>query len=169
MSFRFLLSPPQLPRPAADQVCDSCERFHHHSLRPAARLTDSRFVHQRPHFPRSTGSGAMAQRADRTANAGGRRNIREQITATMKRNPRCGPRDHRSWIRQVTDDEGTIADRFNGFSRARLWCRARIITFSKENRQTSHPRPQCWGWIHEFENEKRVEGDLFSFSASFKF
>ena len=60
---------------AADQVCDSCDQFHHHSLRQAARLTDSRFGHQRPHFPRSTGSGAMAQRADRNVNAGCRRNV----------------------------------------------------------------------------------------------
>jgi len=24
-------------------------------------------------------------------------------------------------------------------------------------------------WVHEFENHNRVEGDLFTFSASFKF
>src|SRR5439155_15033289 len=71
----FSLSPPQLPRPAANQVCDSCDRFHHHSLRQAACLADSRFADQDPHFPRSTGSGALAQRADLTVNAGCRRNI----------------------------------------------------------------------------------------------
>jgi len=54
---------------------DSCDQFHHHSLRQAARLTDSRFGHQRPHFPRSTGSCAMARRADRAVSAGCRRNI----------------------------------------------------------------------------------------------
>jgi hypothetical protein len=70
----FSLSPPQLPRPPANQVCDSCDRFHHYSLRQAACLADSRFADQGPHFPRSTGSGAMARRADRTVNAGCRRN-----------------------------------------------------------------------------------------------
>ena len=41
----------------------------------SACLADSRFADQGPHFPRSTGSGAVAQRADRTVNAGCRRNI----------------------------------------------------------------------------------------------
>jgi hypothetical protein len=79
LNFRYVvqvaLSPPQLPRPAANQVRDSRDRFHYHSLRKASCLVDSRFVHQRPHFPGPTRSGAMAQRADRTVNAGCRRNV----------------------------------------------------------------------------------------------
>jgi hypothetical protein len=51
-------------------IQDSCDGFHHHSLRQATCLTDARFADQGPHFPRSTGSGAMAQRADRTVNCG---------------------------------------------------------------------------------------------------
>ena len=69
-------------------------------------------------------------------------------------------------IQQVTDDEGTIADRFNGFS-GRAFGVGPIITFSKEIGK--HHLDLNARWIHEFENEKRVEGDLFSFSASLKF
>jgi hypothetical protein len=72
-----------------------------------------------------------------------------------------------SWIQQLTDDEGTTADRLNGFS-GRAFGVGPIVTYSKKIGKKSDLELSA-RYIHEFENEKRVEGDLFTFSASFKF
>src|SRR6267142_590473 len=56
----FSLSPPQLPRPPANQVCDSCDRFHHYSLRQAACLVDSRFAFSKIDRKRRNGSACRS-------------------------------------------------------------------------------------------------------------
>ncbi len=71
-----------------------------------------------------------------------------------------------SWIEQLTDDEGTTADRFNGFS-GRAFGVGPIFTFSKEiGKQHLDLNVR---WVHEFENEKRIEGDMFMLGATLKF
>ena len=71
-----------------------------------------------------------------------------------------------SWIQQLTDDGGTTADRFNGFV-GRAFGGGPILTYSAKLGK-SHLDFNA-RWVHEFENQKRIEGDLFAFSASFKF
>jgi hypothetical protein len=71
-----------------------------------------------------------------------------------------------SWIDQITDDSGTTADRLNGFS-GHAFGVGPIITYSTKVGK-SHLDFNA-RYVHEFDNEKRVEGDLFGFSASLKF
>jgi hypothetical protein len=71
-----------------------------------------------------------------------------------------------SWIQQVTDDEGTTADRLNGFV-GRAFGIGPIATYS-----TKLGKSQLdfnVRWIHDFDVSKRFEGDGFNFSASLKF
>ncbi|GAA5121294.1 transporter [Luteolibacter yonseiensis] len=70
-----------------------------------------------------------------------------------------------SWIEQVTDDDGDTADALNGFS-GHAFGIGPILTYSKkfgESQLDLNAR-----WVHEFEVEKRVEGDLLALSASWK-
>ena len=71
-----------------------------------------------------------------------------------------------SWIEQLNDDTGPTADRVNGF-RGRAFGVGPIVTYSKEIGR--HHLDFNARWVHEFENRNRVEGDLFAFSATFKF
>jgi hypothetical protein len=71
-----------------------------------------------------------------------------------------------SWIQQLNDDGGPTADRLNGFS-GRAFGLGPIVTYSTKvgkNHLDFNAR-----WVHEFENSKRPEGDLFQFSANLKF
>ena len=71
-----------------------------------------------------------------------------------------------SWIQQLTDDGGTTADRLNGFA-GRAFGVGPILTYSTEVGK-SHLDFNA-RYVHEFENRKRPEGDLFQFSATLKF
>lgn len=71
-----------------------------------------------------------------------------------------------SWIQQVTDDEGTLADRLNGFV-GRSFGIGPIVTYSTKLGK-SHLDFNV-RWIHDFDVSKAVEGDGFNFTASLKF
>jgi len=71
-----------------------------------------------------------------------------------------------SWIQQITDDSGTTADRLHGFS-GRAFGVGPILTYSKE--LGKHHLDINTRYVCEFNNRRRVEGDPFAFSASFKF
>jgi hypothetical protein len=71
-----------------------------------------------------------------------------------------------SWIQQVADDGGALADRLNGFV-GRSFGIGPIITYSTKLGK-SHLDFSA-RWIHDFDVSKRVEGNAFNFSASLKF
>jgi hypothetical protein len=71
-----------------------------------------------------------------------------------------------SWIQQVTDDGGAVADRLNGFV-GRAFGIGPIVTYSTKLGK-SHLDFNA-RWIHDFDVSKRVEGDGFNFTASLKF
>ena len=71
-----------------------------------------------------------------------------------------------SWIQQLTDDEGTLADRLNGFV-GRSFGIGPILTYSAKLGK-SHLDFNV-RWIHDFDVSKAVEGDGFNFTASLKF
>ena len=71
-----------------------------------------------------------------------------------------------SWIEQLNDDTGPTADRVHGFS-GRAFGVGPMVTYSTE--VGKHHLDFNARWVHEFENQKRIEGDLFAFSGSFKF
>ena len=71
-----------------------------------------------------------------------------------------------SWIQQLNDDGGAMADSLNGFV-GHAFGVGPIVTYSTklgESHLDFNAR-----WVHELENRNRPEGDLFQFSASFKF
>jgi hypothetical protein len=70
-----------------------------------------------------------------------------------------------SWIQQLNDDKGIPAT-LNGFV-GRAFGIGPIATYSTKIGK-SHLDFSA-RWIHEFDNSKRVEGDVYSFSASLKF
>ena len=71
-----------------------------------------------------------------------------------------------SWLNQISDDGGATADRLNGFS-GHAFGIGPIITYS--TKVGKHHLDLNARFIHEFESAKRVEGDLFQFSATLKF
>jgi hypothetical protein len=71
-----------------------------------------------------------------------------------------------SWIDQWADDEGGAADALNGF-RGKAFGVGPIFTYSTKIGDSSLDLNARW--VHEFENEKRLEGNLFALSASYKF
>jgi hypothetical protein len=71
-----------------------------------------------------------------------------------------------SWIEQLTDDEGTKAEFLNGF-RGRAFGVGPILTYSRPIGK--HNLDFNARWIHEFENRKRLEGDVVSLNLAFKF
>ena len=71
-----------------------------------------------------------------------------------------------SWIDQFNDDSGPTADRVHGFS-GHAFGIGPIITYSTKLGK-SHLDFNA-RFIPEFGNEKRIEGNLFQFSASLKF
>lgn len=71
-----------------------------------------------------------------------------------------------SWIQQLTDDSGTTADRLNGFS-GRAFGVGPIVTYSTKIGKSDLSFNARY--VHEFDNRKRIEGDLFALSASLKF
>jgi hypothetical protein len=70
-----------------------------------------------------------------------------------------------SWIDQITDDSGAAADLLHGFS-GHAFGVGPIITYSTKVGK-SHLDFNA-RYVHEFDNQRRVEGDLFGFSASLK-
>lgn len=71
-----------------------------------------------------------------------------------------------SWIDQFSDDSGPTADRFNGFS-GHAFGIGPIITYGTKIGK-SHLDLNA-RFIPEFDNEKRIEGNLFQFGGSLKF
>src|SRR5262245_12956953 len=71
-----------------------------------------------------------------------------------------------SWIQEVTDDRGTLADRLDGFV-GRSFGIGPIITYSTKLGK-SHLDFNA-RWIHDFDVKNAVEGDGFNFTASLKF
>jgi hypothetical protein len=71
-----------------------------------------------------------------------------------------------SWIQQVTDDQGTTANRLNGFS-GRAFGIGPIATYSTKLGKSQLDFNARW--IHDFDVSKRFEGDGFNFTASLKF
>lgn len=71
-----------------------------------------------------------------------------------------------SWIQQVTDDGGALADRLNGFV-GRSFGIGPIVTYSTKLGK-SHLDFNV-RYIHDFDVSKAVEGDGFNFTASLKF
>src|SRR5262249_34187428 len=71
-----------------------------------------------------------------------------------------------SWIEQLTDDDGTTADRLNGF-RARAFGIGPILTYS--TRLGKHDLAFNARWVHEFENKNYIEGNVFMLNATLKF
>ena len=71
-----------------------------------------------------------------------------------------------SWIQQVTDDEGTLADRLNGFV-GRSFGIGPIVTYSAKLGKSQLDFSARW--IHDFDVSNRVEGDGFNFTGSLKF
>ncbi|HEY7001542.1 MAG TPA: transporter [Candidatus Udaeobacter sp.] len=71
-----------------------------------------------------------------------------------------------SWIQQITDDKGALADRLDGFV-GRSFGIGPIITYSTKLGK-SHLDFNA-RWIHDFDVRNAVEGDGFNFTASLKF
>lgn len=71
-----------------------------------------------------------------------------------------------SYIQQLSDDSGTTADRLNGFS-GRAFGGGPIVTYSTKLGKSDLEFNARY--VHEFDNKKRIEGDLFAISASLKF
>ena len=71
-----------------------------------------------------------------------------------------------SWIQQVTDDEGTLADRLNGFV-GRSFNIGPIVTYSTKLGKSDLELNARW--IHDFDVSKAVEGNGVNFTASLKF
>ena len=69
-------------------------------------------------------------------------------------------------IQQLTDDGGTAADRLNGFVGCAFGV-GPILTYSTKVGK-SHLDFNA-RWVHEFENRKCPQGDLFQLSATLKF
>jgi hypothetical protein len=70
-----------------------------------------------------------------------------------------------SWIQQVTDDQGTLVDRLNGFV-GRSFGIGPIVTYSTKLGK-SHLDFNV-RWIHDFDVRNAVEGDGFNFTARLK-
>jgi hypothetical protein len=71
-----------------------------------------------------------------------------------------------SWIQQVTDDEGALAKRLNGFM-GRAFGIGPIVTYSTKLGK-SH-LDLSGRWIHDFDVKDAVKGNGFNFTASLKF
>lgn len=71
-----------------------------------------------------------------------------------------------SWIEQLSDDEGGASDFLNGFS-GRAFGVGPMLTYS--TKVEGHSLDFHARWIHEFENEDLLEGDLFMLGGSVKF
>ena len=71
-----------------------------------------------------------------------------------------------SWINQITEDDGGAADALNGFE-GEAFGVGPILTYATKINE--HPLQFNARWIHEFENENRLEGDLFALAATFSF
>ena len=75
-------------------------------------------------------------------------------------------RVNRAWHRQRADDGGPTGDALNGFA-GRAFGIGPIVTYSTKLGK-SHLDLSA-RWIHDFDVSKRVEGEGFNFTASFKF
>lgn len=71
-----------------------------------------------------------------------------------------------SWIQQLNDDTGGNADKINGFL-GHAFGIGPIFTYSTEI--AKHHLDLSARWINEIETKNRVEGNLFMFTATFKF
>jgi hypothetical protein len=72
-----------------------------------------------------------------------------------------------SWIQQLNDDGGPMADSLNGFV-GHAFGVGPILTYTTKLGKKSNLDFNA-RWVHEFENSKRPEGDLFQLSATLKF
>jgi hypothetical protein len=71
-----------------------------------------------------------------------------------------------SWIQQLSDDSGPTADKLNGFA-GQAFGVGPIVTYSTEIGK-SHLDFNA-RFVHEFENRRRPQGNLFQVSATQKF
>jgi hypothetical protein len=71
-----------------------------------------------------------------------------------------------SWLEQVNDDTGPTADRFHGF-RGRAFGVGPIVTYTTKIGKSLLDLNARF--IPEFGNEKRVQGNLFQFAATWKY
>ena len=78
----------------------------------------------------------------------------------------CGLGVIASWIQQLGDDSGPTADKLNGFV-GRAFGAGPILTYSTEIGK-SHVDFNA-RFVHEFENRRRPEGNLFQVSGTLKF
>lgn len=69
-----------------------------------------------------------------------------------------------SYIDQLNDDSGPLADKLNGFN-GRAFGVGPILSYSK----MGSPFSLNARWIHEFENEKLLEGDALALTLSYQF
>lgn len=71
-----------------------------------------------------------------------------------------------SWMEQMTDDDGPTADRLNGFS-GRAFGVGPILTYSTKFGESDFNLNARW--VHEFDNERLLEGDVGMLSMTLKF
>ena len=71
-----------------------------------------------------------------------------------------------SWMEQLSDDDGPTADALNGFS-GRAFGLGPIFTYATKFGESDFSLNARW--IHEFENENLLEGDLGMLSMTLKF
>lgn len=71
-----------------------------------------------------------------------------------------------SWIDQMSDDSGPTADTLNGFS-GRAFGAGPILTYSTKIYEVD--LSMDLRWIHEFENERMLEGDAGMLNVTLKF
>lgn len=71
-----------------------------------------------------------------------------------------------SWIQQLNDDGGAMADSLNGFV-GHAFGVGPILTYTTKLGKKSNLDFNA-RWVHEFENHNRPEGDLFQFSGTLK-
>jgi len=71
-----------------------------------------------------------------------------------------------SWMDQLTDDDGPTADALNGFS-GRAFGVGPILTYSTKLGEADFSVNARW--VHEFDNERLLEGDVGMLNLSLKF
>lgn len=71
-----------------------------------------------------------------------------------------------SWIEQLTDDQGSVADTLNGF-KGRAFGVGPVLTYSRQ--VGKHDLEINARWVHEFENKNYIEGNVFMLNATLKF
>lgn len=70
------------------------------------------------------------------------------------------------WIEQISDDEGALADRFDGF-RGSSWAVGPTVTYSRKHGDSTLALSARW--LHEFDVKRRLAGDPFMITGSVTF